>query len=109
MLLVDLEEYIRTHCPGSVLSVCVFIVVTVGICNIGCVFVSIVRNNIPLTAPRGISPPFCCSTADLNITAAVVDAENTVVVSNQGGRSGATAVDFLIQALAKGSGRHGRF
>lgn len=59
-----------------------FIVVTVDICNIGCVFVSIVRNNIPLTAPQGISPPFCCSTADLNIAAAVVDAENTVVVSN---------------------------
>lgn len=109
MLLVDLEKYISTRYPGSVLSVGVFIVVTVGICNIGCVFVSIVRNNIPLTAPRAISPPFCCSTADLNITAAVVDAENTVVVSNQGGRSGATAVDFLIQALAKGSGRHGRF
>lgn len=89
--------------------VCVFIVVTVGICNIGCISVSIVKNNIPLTVPRGISPPFCCSTADLNITTTVVDAEITAVVRNQGGRSGASAVDFLIQALAKGSGRQGRF
>ena len=59
--------------------------------------------------PRGISPPFRCSTADLNITAAAVDAENTVEVRNYGGRSGAAAVDFLIQALAKGSGRQSRF
>lgn len=35
-----------------------FIVVIVGICNIGCVSFSIVRNNIPLTVPRAISPPF---------------------------------------------------
>ena len=98
-----------TCCLESVLSVWVFIVVIVGICNIGCVSPSIVKNNIPLTAPRGISPPFRFSTADLNITAAVADAENTVVVSNQGGRSGAAALDFLIQAPAKGSGRHSRF
>lgn len=56
-----------------------------------------------------MSPPFRCSTADLNITAAAVDAENTVEVRNYGGRSGAAAVDFLIQALAKGSGRQSRF
>lgn len=101
-----------TCCLGSVLSVCVFIVVTVGICNIACVSVSIVKqfkNNIPLTVPGGISPPFCCSTADLNITTAVVDAENMAVVRNQRGRSGASAVDFQIQALAKGSARQGRF
>lgn len=100
-----------TPCLESVLSFCVFffIVVTVGICYIGCVSVSIVKNNIPSTVPRGISPPFCCCTADLNITTAVVDAENTAVVRNQEGRSGASAVDFLIQALAKGSGRQGRF
>lgn len=89
-------------CLESVLSVWVFIVVTVRICSIGCVSVSIVRNGIPLTVPRGISPPFRCSTADLNITAAVVDAGNTVVVSNQGGRSGAAALDFLIQDLDRG-------
>lgn len=67
-----------TCCLGSVLSVWLFIVVTVGICNIGCISVSIVKNNIPLTAPRGISPPFRCSAADLDITAAAVDAENMV-------------------------------
>lgn len=41
----------------------------------------------------------------LNITTAVIDAENTVVVSNQGAKSGAVAVDFVIPALAKGAGR----
>lgn len=79
------------------------------VCNTACVSVSIVKNNIPLTVPRGISPPFRCSAADLNITTAVVDAENTRAVSNQGGRSRALAADFLIQALAEGRGRQGRF
>lgn len=59
-----LEKYSVTYCLGSVLSVCVFIVVSVAIRNIGCVFVSIVKNNIPLTVPRGISPPFHCSTRE---------------------------------------------
>lgn len=98
-----------TCCLGSVLSVCGFIIVTVGVCTIGCVSVSIVETDIPLTVPQGISPPFRCSTADLNITTAVVDAETTAAVRNQGGRSGASAMDVLIQALAKGSGRQGRF
>lgn len=104
-----LEKYGVTYCLGSVLSVCVFIVVSVAIGNIGCVFVSIVKNNIPLTAPQGISPLFHCSTADLNITADIVDAENTGAMRNQGGRSGSSAMDFLIQALAVGSARQGRF
>lgn len=59
--------------------------------------------------PEGISLPFRCSPADLNITTAVVEAENARAVSNQGGRSLALAVDFLIQALAEGRGRQGRF
>lgn len=75
----------------------------------GCVSASTVKNNIPLTVPEGIYPPFCYSTADLNITTAVVDAENTVGARKQGSRSGASAVVFLIQALAKGSGRQCRF
>lgn len=98
-----------TCCLWSGLSVCTFIVVTVDICKTARVSVSIVKNNIPLTVPRGISPPFRCSPADLNITTAVVDAENTRAVSNQGGRSRALAADFLIQALAEGRGRRGGF
>lgn len=96
-----------TCCLGSVLSVWVFIVVTVGICNIGCFcFHSQVEYSLDYASGYLLLSAFF--TPDLNITA-VVDAENCVVVSNQGGRSGVASVDFLIQALAKGSGRHRRF
>lgn len=71
------------------LFVCLFfdsVVLTVGIRYIDCASSSIVESNIPWTAPQGISPPFCCCTADLDIATAAGEAEKKKKKPRSGGK-----------------------